>query len=99
MFARPLTGSVSPAAVSLVMFGMPIHAEEHLIQGWESIKSALAAANERDYDREKAQIAYAHNRLSCARSAAVARGVKPRKRSAYEAECASLEAALKSYTL
>ena len=99
MYARPLTGSVSPAAVSLVMFGMPIHAEEHLIQGWESINSALAAAHERDYDREKGQIAYAHTRLACAKSEAAARGVKPRKRAAYEAECASLEAALRSYTL
>lgn len=99
MFARPLTGSVSPAVVSLVTLGMPIHAEEHLIQGWESIRGAMEAARANDFDREKAQIAFAHNRLACAKSAAVARGVKPRKRSAYEAECANLAAALKSYTL
>ena len=98
MFARPLTGSVSPAVVSLVTFHVPAHAAEHLIQGWQAIKDAIKASYANDFDGEKARIAYAHTRLACAKSEPCARGVKPRDRAAYEAECESLTAALADYS-
>ena len=98
MFARPLTGTVSPAVVSLVTFHAPAHAAEHLIHGWEAIKSAIKVSYAGDYDTEKKHIAYAHSRLACAKSEPCARGVKPRDRAAYEAECESLTAALADYS-
>jgi hypothetical protein len=85
---RPLTGTLSPSLVSIILFNSPAHAAEHLVHAWDAI-----AAAERG-EKPEANRAYAANRLACAKSEPVARAVKPRQRKAYEAEVAALTAAL-----
>jgi hypothetical protein len=48
---------------------------------------------------EKKHVEHARHRLECAASESVARSVKPRQRAAYEAEVASLTAAIRDYVL
>lgn len=88
MNARPLTGSFSPALVTVILCGMPAHAEDHLVHAWHALATAAKG------DRPEAHLALARHRLACARSVPVVRAVKPRKVKAYAAECAELEAAL-----
>lgn len=91
MSERPLTGSIRPAVVALMECYAPVHAADHLVQAW-----AALAAVERG-EKVAANLAFAQNRLACAKSEPVARAVKSRSRKAYSAECASLDAAIRKY--
>lgn len=85
---RPLTSKLSPATVSLILFYSPAHAADHLVQAWHALEAAERG------EKVEANMAYARNRLACAKSEPVKLAVKPRSRKAYEAEVAELEAAL-----
>ncbi len=78
---RPFTSTLSPSVVSCIECATPMHAEEHLVQGWGALAEA---GQEEDPVRFARQMAFARARLDGAR-ATLAR-VRPRRAKAVAEE-------------
>lgn len=92
MFARPATGTISPALVSVILCGVPVHAEEHLVQGWDALSAALRASEVDDRSKVEVNISFAKMRL--AHAVGAVQSAKFGKREALKVECIELAKAI-----
>lgn len=95
MFDKPATSHLSSSLIAVILCGVPVHADEHLVHAWDAIASALDESSKLDGgDRAKVagNIDYARRRLDHAVDAV------PRarftKRESLRVECIELAKAI-----